>query len=255
MKQCVVFATMADYKVTSLFNKLKENYDLRLYREVIYLKYLAGHVFIFPYGTIVCWFLSEQERSEVIKLLSLFQTDNLNKIYSEKYNVEMDDEISISENTIYLNKKSVASMLAISHGLAQSEKLGVFEYKIDDLIKEIQPLYQYLGKYGKIELTRKQISKKIGQLFSVRSFINLHMSILDTPDYFWEREELAPIYQQAIHYLELRSRMHSLNARMRIIQELYDVLHNELQSKHSHRLEWIIIILILLEVILSLIKY
>jgi uncharacterized Rmd1/YagE family protein len=255
MKQCVVFATMAEYKVASLFNKLKQSYDLRLYREVIYLKYLEGHVFIFPYGTIVCWFLSEQEHTEVIKLLSLFQTDTLNKVYSERYNVEIDTEISISENTIYLNKKSATSMLAISHGLAQSEKLGVFEHKIDDLINEIQPFYQYLGKFGKIALTRKQISKKIGQLFSVRSFINLHMSILDTPDYFWEREELAPIYQQATHYLELKSRMHALNAKMRIIQELYDVLHHELQSKHSHRLEWIIIILIFIEVFLSLIKY
>lgn len=255
MSNCIVHSTDFNYKLKELYNQLKESYaTVRLFRDVIYLNYNNGHVYIFPFGTAVFWLLSEQDYHAVLDIITGYLTKPIDKGYSEQYNVEFDDKIQLAENTIYLKSEDVMDMLTISHGLAQSEKLGVFEHKIHDLITEIEPLYQDLGVHGKISLSRKNISKKIGQLFSARSFVNLHMSILDTPDFFWEREELEPIYQKTIHYLELKSRMHALNARMSIIQELYDVLHNELQTKHSHTLEWIIILLILIEVIMSLMR-
>ena len=255
MNQCIVFASSADYDLPNIYRTLKDSYKFKLFRDVFHLSYKNGHVFIFSYGTTVCWLLSEMDCAAVLELLAQFQTSNSTKLYNEKYNVQYSDKIRIAENTIYTVQDSITSMLAISHGLAQSEKLGVFEHSVNDLINEIQPHYKYLAKFGKIALSRRKISKKIGQLFSVRSFINLHLSILDTPDYFWEVEELEPAYQAAIQYLELKPRMHALNAKMSIIQELYGVLHNELQTMHSHRLEWIIIILILMEVMLSILKY
>lgn len=252
MNQCTVFASEVYYNLTNLYSDLRSQYKLKKLPDIIYLQYKHAHVFVFSYGTVVSWLASDHDNEEILSLIKEFESLDNNKIYSEQYAVAYGDQIKIIDNTIYINQESITSMLAISIGLAQSEKLGVFEHKVDDLIKEIQPLYQYLAKFGKISLSRSKISKKIGQLFSVRSFINLQMSILDTPDFFWEREELEPIYQTTIHYLELKPRMHALNSRMNIIQELYDVLHNELQTKHSHRLEWIIIILIFIEVILSL---
>ncbi len=255
MNQCIVSASASNFNLPEFIKTFQGKYNLKSYQEIVYLEYDSGHVFIFPYGTLVCWYLSDNDYQKVLDLINPFKTNEIDKIYKETYRLNINQNIKISENTIYLNQNSVMSMLAISYALAQSEKLGVFEHKINELITEIQPLYQYLGKYGKIALSRNKISKKIGQLFSVRSFINLHMSILDTPDFFWEREELEPAYQQAVLYLELKPRMHALNARMGIIQELYDVLHNELQTKLSHRLEWIIIVLIFIEVILSLIRY
>lgn len=253
MNQCIVTATLTNFKLSPLNKQLSKDFTTKVYHEVIYLEYNTGYVFIFSYGTVVSWLLSDHENKEVLEILQKYNKQEPGEVYRETYQVKDSEEIKIFDNTIYLNQQSKMTMLAISHGLAQSEKLGVFEYKIDDLIQEIQPLYQYLGKFGKISLSRNKISQKIGQLFSVRSFINLHMSILDTPDFFWEHEELEPAYQKAAKYLDLSPRMHALNSRMAIIQELYDVLHNELQTRHSHRLEWIIIILIFIEIVLSLI--
>ena len=45
-----------------------------------------------------------------------------------------------------------------------------------------------------------------------------------------------------------------LNKRLDIIKELYDMLASELATAHSNKLEWIIIILILIEVIFQVLQ-
>ncbi|MCA9749918.1 MAG: hypothetical protein KC414_12490, partial [Romboutsia sp.] len=66
--------------------------------------------------------------------------------------------------------------------------------------------------------------------------------------------ELEPIYELMTDYLGQKSRMNILNQRLGVMQELVDMLANELDNQHSSKLEWIIILLIALEVILMLSK-
>eukprot|EP00965_Chrysotila_dentata_P071567 2364289-Pleurochrysis_carterae.AAC.5 len=59
-----------------------------------------------------------------------------------------------------------------------------------------------------------------------------------------------------LRYLEVERRVEVLNKRLDIIKELFDMLANELHNSHSSMLEWIVIVLILVEVffqVLSLI--
>ena len=63
-----------------------------------------------------------------------------------------------------------------------------------------------------------------------------------------------PLYLRAAKYLEIDRRAEVLNKRLDIIKELFDMLANELHVAHSNKLEWIIIILIVLEVIFQVLS-
>jgi uncharacterized Rmd1/YagE family protein len=52
---------------------------------------------------------------------------------------------------------------------AQSVKLSVYEEEVDDVISESRAYPEALAATGKIPLTQLQVSRKIGELFSVRS--------------------------------------------------------------------------------------
>ena len=45
-----------------------------------------------------------------------------------------------------------------------------------------------------------------------------------------------------------------LNKRLDIIKELFDMLANELHTKHANMLEWVIIVLIVLEVFFQVLQ-
>ena len=92
----------------------------------------------------------------------------------------------------------------------------------------------------------------MGELFITRNSINLNMDILDTPEFFWEYPELEPTYLLMANYLDVRTRVEILNQRLNVLRDLFEMLGSELNHSHSNRLEWTIILLILIEVIISL---
>ena len=107
---------------------------------------------------------------------------------------------------------------------------------------------------GKIKLNRKDITRQIGQLFVDRSSINLYSDILDNPDFLWEDDEWLPVYSRVAKYLEVDRRADVLNKRLDILKELFDMLATELHNSHSNKLEWIVIILIMVEVLFQVIQ-
>jgi len=94
----------------------------------------------------------------------------------------------------------------------------------------------------------------MGELFIARNSINLHLDVLDTPDFFWENSEVEPLYALMANDVDIKTRVEVLNQRLVVIKELFEMLANEVNHQHSSRLEWTIICLIIIEVFVSLLR-
>jgi hypothetical protein len=57
-------------------------------------------------------------------------------------------------------------------------------------------LQQNLAMTGQIHMTQDQISREVGKLFMERNSINLESDILDTPDFLWENDMWADVYEK-----------------------------------------------------------
>lgn len=97
---------------------------------------------------------------------------------------------SIKDDLISLVSDGVLEKLAIS----QSVNLQEFECRAQNTIEETAPIPNNIAKSGKAYLSRKQISKMRGNLYLVKSDINLRYDLLDTPDFFWEYPEVERPY-------------------------------------------------------------
>jgi len=161
--------------------------------------------------------------------------------------------IDEEQNKIILADDSVFVKLSISHALAQAVKLSILELSVNELIIKVTPIQKELAKIGSVSLSKKEISKQIGLLFNERYSINLHSDLLDTPEFFWRRPSYEPLYLMTVEFQDIHLRQTILNHRLGLIQELYNILSNELNYKHSTRLEVIIIILIAIEVFIAVI--
>lgn len=123
--------------------------------------------------------------------------------------------------------------------------------------------------------------KKTGELFGLRHRINLSSDLLDLPDFYWEREHLETLYRSTCNYFSISTRLkvslqqqylltvflHSLinhsfwrffqtmNTKINHCLELVELLSHHLSDKHHIRLEWMIIVLIMVEVGFEIIHY
>lgn len=151
-------------------------------------------------------------------------------------------------------QETLRERLALSHALAQSVKLATFEESVQATIAATRHLPAELAMKGKISASRKDVSKNVGRLFVDRHNVYLYADVLDTPDYFWDYETHEWLYLVAARYLELTHRAEWLFRRLEMVRELYDLLGQELQFKHTSDLEMVIIGLITFEILLTLAK-
>ena len=93
-----------------------------------------------------------------------------------------------------------------SNAIAQSVKLGIWETSLNHYVDSIEFITEDLKAGRKIKMTREEVLRKQGELFALRHLINLSSDLLDTPDFYWERDDLESLYQQTCAYFNIAKR-------------------------------------------------
>ncbi|PLB52894.1 YagE family protein [Aspergillus steynii IBT 23096] len=235
----------------------------------------VGDIFVFPSGTVVAWALPEGFTSFLATrtLLPAAEGAHVDDLETEDLEFVEDPSrelSSIKGDTIILgtkpstdepesqqlgNRQSVETVLtkvAFSSGLARSTKLGVLEALLANYFESTRSIPTMLSQGSRLPFTRDFILRKTGQLLSVRAQLNLYSELTDSlPDIFWDsRHELGleGYYEQVGRALDVGIRIKLLNEKMDYAQEIASVLRERLSETHGLRLEWIIILLIAVEV-------
>ncbi|ODQ53666.1 DUF155-domain-containing protein [Saitoella complicata NRRL Y-17804] len=219
---------------------------------------IYSEVFLFDYGVTVIWGMTEQEERRFLKDIGKFEIEKLgaDDVEIEEFNYYVagyqsriyNDFITLKDGRNYMVK------LSISHAIAQSVKISLFEELVDNTIEVTKDIPQDIAESGKVAMSRKDIMKSVGELFILRININLQGSVLDSPELFWAEPQLEPIYQAARSYLEINQRVSLLNQRVEVISDLLSMLKEQLTHSHGEWLEWIVIILIAAEIVIAVIN-
>lgn len=253
--ECYSVCTAASYLTKALDDFFRQTRNAARHREVIYVNWIGsqgerGDVFFFPYGAFVSWGLNFDEVKKIREEIRPFEETSLDPFEKDKIHFTVNGKSLFKNDHISLADDNLLTKLAFSHGLAQSVKLGTFEIMIQSNFEKTKYLPEALAKHGRIPLSRKEIRRCMGILFLERSSINLHVNVLDTPEFFWEYPQYESIYQMTAVELDLQPRAKALNHQLDVMHDLFEMLGNELNHQHSSRLELAIIILIILEVAL-----
>ena len=239
--------------------RLAAQYQVKRYRDALHVDMPEGCVFLFDYGVMVAWGLSAEQKQLMASELETV-TSEVNTKHWDYYQFEIlsdvpaDASLSLSNDKLTLPSYDLFVLLSLSHAFAQSSKLEVFEARAEQTIIDNRYLTKTLAETGKIPLKRLELAKLRGSLFQTKSDIVLNFNLLDTPEFFWNYPLLEYHYQTLAKYLELKQRIEILNLKLQTIDELFNMLATEQNHQHSSFLEWIIIVLIAVEVVLFFIE-
>lgn len=255
--RCANYTTAEEYNLIELAKILHSHpqgyKDVRRFDEVIYASLKEGHLFVFAYGCFVTWNLDPGDDKLLIELLRRVAEAPVELDHDEcEYEFGKKQKVSQDIITLVHGEDELYQMIAVSHGLSQSMKLSYFEDRVLKRIKDTKHMPEDLATHGRIAMSRREISRQIGSLFLDRSSVNIHSDILDTPVFFWDHPEYDELYSMTIKDQDLHARTAVLNTRLDIIRDLFEVLNDQINLRHSVFLEWIIIILISMEVVISL---
>lgn len=250
----------------SILKSLSYDYKIVVPEQVIYAKVpnttpAVKEVIFLANGTIVGWNLAEEE---IIKLVP-----NFLPAIEERYEYESDefDYIELDElppnpknngNSYMINDmiviqnqssyKKILDKIAFSIGLSRSTRISILENSLEDFLKLTKINSKNLSKGLKITTNEHDILKLTGKLFLLRGKLNLYSELIDTPDLYWSEPTLEKIYQQISTNLDISSRISILNRKLDYATEEQRAFLSLLNERKSTKLEWTIIVLILIEV-------
>lgn len=251
-KNLISYAVCDKFKPQA-YEHLSNMYKTSRYKDILVVHLDENkEIIFFNYGVYICFNVDFESMKFFQDALSGFLIEPFEKPIIDQFTFTVKDNFEINFDQVILDENSIFAKIAVALTLAQNVKLIEFEEKVEATIRENSKIPMELAKKGKINLNKKETAKKIGELFLVKSKTNLHYDLLDTPEFFWEYPQYEHYYEKISRYLDIKPRIEVLNKKVEVIQELLDMLSNEQNHRYSSFLEWIIIILIGVEIVMGL---
>ncbi|XP_028159123.1 required for meiotic nuclear division protein 1 homolog isoform X5 [Ostrinia furnacalis] len=221
-------------------------------------------IIFFREGAVVFWNCTELEASNVLDLVRRFEVDSYPRDVVEKEREVMTYCYQPNAKKCYLqeegfvlvpHKDNLLEKFTFSHAMTQSARLGAWESRLEALAAAVRQHSSLMERHGAANVDKKEIVRKLGELFSLRHQLNVESDLLDTPDLYWEQEQLERIYSSTVACFTIARRTRVLNERLAHCVELLELVSQWAADRHHVRLEWMIIALILVEVCFELLHF
>merc|ERR1711862_452039 len=110
-----------------------------------------------------------------------------------------------------------------SNAIASSVKLGSWEAQMDKIIDSIEFISEDLKRNGNVKIKKNEVLQKSGEILALRHMINLSSDLLDTPDFYWDREDMENLFLATCSHLSASKRTKVINDKLNHCLEVVEM--------------------------------
>lgn len=220
------------------------------YYELFYEVGTEQFISVLKYGVVCFMNVSNSKTDEFIKTVSnhckYFYDSELTKDYYIEPN---SPEIKFGCNKATLTYVDIETMRLIMLNLAQSVALDYYFQQSRVLLEETNKHTIVLEKRGKLEISDKNLKKFIGKTLNLKNKILENLHIFDSVPETWQSDFLLKIDIELKNALYMERRSDTIHEDLKIIREHLEYFSDIMHHSASTKLETIVIVLVLFEVI------
>lgn len=216
-------------------------------------------VYIYHFGSLVFINMEFHEIQDFIKYIKNIDPvlkNNVPNSYIDEYRLEVSPEHEYAlYNDLMIAPEFMPYFLDIlSLVLAKSTSLRKIENDIDKLLDGVEDIINYLDT-GKFNMSDKQIAKTSAKVLRFKYNTISYLMLLDKPKSAWDNEDIENFYMEIVSLFDIKERYDKIKHKTEILQDITDVFSSVTHEKRSTKLEIMVIVLILFELILSLVSF
>jgi required for meiotic nuclear division protein 1 len=196
----------------------------------------------------------EIHRSEFLRFAKNYAEKWIETDYSERYLIETDEKLNkyvVKNDAVFAPKITPSVCRLVMLNVGQSVALEFYETLADDLVNSTRRFTTELETKGKLSATKTQLLKFIGKTLNVKNSIVDNLYILDDPNLVWDDPELDVLNRNLKANFDTFTRFKDLDYRLQIVENNLRLFTEVLNHREDKFLEWIVIILIAVEIINS----
>jgi len=207
---------------------------------------------VFRYGAIVTFNMTAE--AEQALCASLVVREPLPRLERENVELRIDRdanaEPSIEDGVIAIPDDALHYLELIGEALAKSVVLSHHESAITAMFDRIEPLAQNLHK--RVHPGERELLRYIGDAMLAEQSMVGRVEVREPPELLWEKPTLERFYQRLEREYELRERAGSLERKLGLIARTAQTALDLLEQRSARRIEWYIVVLIVVEILLTL---
>lgn len=175
--------------------------------------------------------------------------------YSDDYELRAGnvDEIEMTDEYAIVPNIEIAYTELVSIVLAKSVALEKVEEQLEKILDRIESMIDRLEK-GNLRFSDKELAKATARIMRHEYNSISYIMILDRPDITWLNSNAAEFYDKMSEFFELNDRFEILKSKTDILGNIIDGFSSISHSIRSIFIEWVVVILIVLEVVLMVIE-
>jgi required for meiotic nuclear division protein 1 len=199
------------------------------------------------------------EIQDVVKYLKTIdknlKIDNIQK-YTDDYRLEVNPEYEYSLG----NEAMTASVFEeyyldiISMILAKSISLEKVEDETDKLLDNIEDVIGFLEQ-GTLNMSDKELAKTTAKVIRFKYNTISNLMLFEKPSAAWNNEDIEKFFMEMMGLFDLEDRYTKITRKTEILRNITEVFGSLSHEKRATKLEVIVIVLILFEVIIAMIEF
>jgi uncharacterized Rmd1/YagE family protein len=218
--------------------------------EIFYALQDDRYIYVFKYGVVCFLNFDEIKIAEFNQFIAPFCRNQIEVKLQEELVVETGArEFRFGFDKIDILSGDLETFRIIMLNVSQSVALDYYSSQTTTLLEETNHHTQNLEKTGKLGMSGISLKKYIGRTLNLKNKIAENLYIFDSPDVTWENENLNKVDLALKNTFDLQDRFRTVHDGLEIVKENLDLFKDLMQHRKSTALEWIIIILILVEVV------
>lgn len=208
------------------------------------------YVFAYSFGALVFYDVEDVMVSATIKNIRGLKVEVLNDKIWEEYKATDHVKNSVEFNEIRLKSADLDHISLVALVLAQSVALEYYENQVDAMVTQFSPMNKQLSEKGKLSARDRQILKAVGSNNVIIEVIVSKLALLEEPPSAWESEEMEWLFNRLHYMFEIEERFKHVQYKLGFVQNNSELMLEILRGRRDAMLEWIIIILIVVEILM-----
>jgi uncharacterized Rmd1/YagE family protein len=238
---------------------LRSEFAAEVYRadtdELFYVIGEDKYLYVFKYGIVSLLNYNETEATALLRMLQPYCRNPVADKLTEEFDINIGaTRYKLGFNQVDLPDPTPEKLRLIMLNVSQSVAIDHYERQTSLLLEETNRYTQMLEKKGRLNIGSTALKKQIGRTLNLKNRIAENLYIFDSPEETWEDEELNRLDLGLKRTFDLQVRFRSIQDGLSVVKENLELFKDMMQSRNSTLLEWIIILLILVEVVNLLVE-
>lgn len=214
------------------------------------------YVHLFYFGSMVFVNMEFHEINDFIRYLQKIEKGIATlKAYTDDYSIDIDigAEMEVTNEKTILKEFDPVLLQIISTVIARSVALDMIEADMEAAFDKVEDIIENLNK-GRLSMNDKEMAQTSSRILRFKYNTLSYIMLLEKPAILWDNEDIDDIYLKLTKLFELKERYEKIKHKTETLLDITDVFSGIAHANRGAKLEWIVIILITFEILITILE-